>query len=395
MGGFYGSAHGSPMGGLSAPYGSGFNAQLSAGAANLLSGRLALMNSLLANGVPGAMGLLAGGVGAAPSAPLSAPDAPAGPGGHFARGNGDAEADASDAAIPTAGVAERLAAACQSTLLGRTLQQFGGMVQVITEATHPYRTLSVSHGWLQLCGYSRDEVLGRSLKFMQGPNTEPDALDALMRGVSLQVPVSVRLTNYTKQGLPFVHQLSCEPLRDPSGEVRCFQASSLVLQPPGEARWTDATDPMARAMPPIHTNAAMPPLWPLLGLGLAGGGCAPAADIGQGSSPQRHPAASAPGLARQGLPAFDAARGVGTHSPAAGGRERAAPLPVGMPPPFPLAPDDGHIGGSSPSDSETDRLQRERQEEIERQVDELDRDDVLTWLNPDDPESLTASLMQV
>ena len=48
------------------------------------------------------------------------------------------------AAESMSSVAARLAAACQSTLLGRTLQQFGGIVQVITEASAPYRVLSVS-----------------------------------------------------------------------------------------------------------------------------------------------------------------------------------------------------------------------------------------------------------
>jgi len=83
-----------------------------------------------------------------------------------------------------------------------------------------------------------------------------------MRAVREQTPVSVRLTNYTKSGEAFVHQLSCEPLRDPSGETKCFQATSLVLQAPGEAPTNFAS--VVGAMPPICTNA-VPPLWPLLG----------------------------------------------------------------------------------------------------------------------------------
>lgn len=159
-------------------------------------------------------------------------------------------------------VAARLAAACQSALLGRTLQQFGGIVQVITEVEPPYRVLSVSSGWQRLCGYSRDEVLGKPLSIMQGPRTEKDAIGALMRAVRAQMPASVRLTNYTKEGAPFVHQLSCEPLRDPAGETRCWQATSLVLQAPGDAE--AEVDPIVGSMPPICTNA-VPPLWPLLG----------------------------------------------------------------------------------------------------------------------------------
>jgi len=159
-------------------------------------------------------------------------------------------------------VAARLAAACQSTLIGRTLQAYGGIVQVITEARAPYKILSVSPGWQRLSGWTRDEVVGRTLKLLQGPMTEPDALAALMRGVHTQQPVSLRLTNYTKTGVSFVHQLSCEPLRDPAGETQCFQATSLVLRRPGEA---EAAEELAVGHMPTVCRDQVPPLWPLLG----------------------------------------------------------------------------------------------------------------------------------
>jgi len=159
-------------------------------------------------------------------------------------------------------VAARLAAACQSTLIGRTLQAYGGIVQVITEARAPYKLLSVSPGWQRLSGWTRDEVVGRTLKLLQGPMTEPDALAALMRGVHTQQPVSLRLTNYTKTGVSFVHQLSCEPLRDPAGETQCFQATSLVLRRPGEA---EAAEELAVGHMPTVCRDQVPPLWPLLG----------------------------------------------------------------------------------------------------------------------------------
>jgi len=44
----------------------------------------------------------------------------------------------------------------------------------------------------------------------------------------------VRLTNYTKAGESYDQQLSVEPLLDPSGICRCFQATSLILRHPGE-----------------------------------------------------------------------------------------------------------------------------------------------------------------
>lgn len=99
-------------------------------------------------------------------------------------------------------VAAKLAQACQTSLIGRTLQEYGGIVQVITEPRPPFHVLSVSAGWERLSGYCRDEVVGRPLKVLQGPQTEPEMIQLLMRGVLEQRPVSVRITNYTKQVAP-------------------------------------------------------------------------------------------------------------------------------------------------------------------------------------------------
>ena len=96
-------------------------------------------------------------------------------------------------------VAAKLARACQASLIGRTLQDYGGIVQVITEPRPPFHVLSVSPGWERLSGYCRDEVLGRPLKVLQGSQTEPEMIALLMRSVQEQRPVSVRITNYTKQ----------------------------------------------------------------------------------------------------------------------------------------------------------------------------------------------------
>jgi len=91
-------------------------------------------------------------------------------------------------------------------------------------------------------------------------------LAALMQAVREQRPISLRLTNYTKGGESFVHQVSCEPLRDPAGETQCFQATSLVLRRPGEAE--SAEQPAVGHMPMVCTEP-IPALWPLLGGGNA------------------------------------------------------------------------------------------------------------------------------
>jgi len=183
----------------------------------------------------------------------------------------------------------RLSAACQTTLIAQTLQLYGGIVQVITEAAAPYRVLAASPAWCRLSGFEKHEVVGKPLKMMQGLRTEPEAVAALMRGVQLREPVSVRLTNYTKSGETFVHQLSCEPLCDESGQAQCFQATSVVLRKPGQPDEVEkALNAVGAAriagMVSLSSSAKRcPMLWPLVGAkapsaGLAcGGACTPLA----------------------------------------------------------------------------------------------------------------------
>jgi hypothetical protein len=73
--------------------------------------------------------------------------------------------------------------------------------------------------------------------------------------------VLVQLTNYTKSGASYDHQLSVEPLTDPSGKVRAFQATSLLLRKPGEPRGA-GIQPLLEL--PLISREPLPPLWPLL-----------------------------------------------------------------------------------------------------------------------------------
>jgi hypothetical protein len=44
-------------------------------------------------------------------------------------------------------------------------------------------------------------VLGRNCRFLQGPDTDPEAVSALRAAIAARQPVSTRLTNYTQAGL--------------------------------------------------------------------------------------------------------------------------------------------------------------------------------------------------
>lgn len=77
----------------------------------------------------------------------------------------------------------------------------------------------VSQGFLDLTGYTLDQVLGRNCRFLQGPGTDQSAVDTIRQAVAEGVDTSVCLLNYKADGTPFWNQFFVAGLRDSEGNV--------------------------------------------------------------------------------------------------------------------------------------------------------------------------------
>ena len=84
-----------------------------------------------------------------------------------------------------------------------------------------------NNAFLKLTGYTRFEVLGRNCRFLQGPGTNPAAIDRIRDAVRQEVDIRVDLLNYRKDGSTFHNALYVGPVRDAAGKVVYFFASQL------------------------------------------------------------------------------------------------------------------------------------------------------------------------
>ncbi|MCC6143747.1 MAG: PAS domain-containing protein, partial [Candidatus Hydrogenedentes bacterium] len=90
----------------------------------------------------------------------------------------------------------------------------------ISDARRPDNPLVyVNAGFERLTGYSREEVLQRNCRFLQGTETHPEAIHQLREAMKNGEACIVELLNYQKDGTPFWNRLSITPLRDDSGAV--------------------------------------------------------------------------------------------------------------------------------------------------------------------------------
>lgn len=94
---------------------------------------------------------------------------------------------------------------------------------VITDPRLPDNPIIfASDSFLELTEYSREEILGRNCRFLQGPETDPATVRKIRQAIDNQTEVTVQLINYTKSGKKFWNLFHLQPMRDQKGEVQYF-----------------------------------------------------------------------------------------------------------------------------------------------------------------------------
>jgi PAS domain S-box-containing protein len=93
---------------------------------------------------------------------------------------------------------------------------------VITDAQLPFRIANVNSAWENLCGFSKDECNGKTLKCIQGEETNEAAITALMSQLLRGEEAGTVLVNYRKDGSKFLNRLRVGMLRDDHDVVTHF-----------------------------------------------------------------------------------------------------------------------------------------------------------------------------
>lgn len=79
-----------------------------------------------------------------------------------------------------------------------------------------------SDSFLELTEYTREEILGRNCRFLQGPETDQETVSKIRDAIREQREITVQLINYTKSGKKFWNLFHLQPMRDQKGELQYF-----------------------------------------------------------------------------------------------------------------------------------------------------------------------------
>nr|AML77494.1 putative LOV domain-containing protein [Scytosiphon lomentaria] len=91
---------------------------------------------------------------------------------------------------------------------------------VVTDPSLPDNPIVyATQGFLNLTGYTLDQVLGRNCRFLQGPETDPKAVEKIRKSIEEGTDMSVCLLNYRVDGTTFWNQFFIAALRDAAGNI--------------------------------------------------------------------------------------------------------------------------------------------------------------------------------
>lgn len=101
-------------------------------------------------------------------------------------------------------------------------QALGSVSQGVMITDAHRRILYVNAGFTDITGYSALEVIGRSVRFLHGPGTDPGFAERAREVLGAGHPLEAQILNYRKDGTAFWNDLIVTPLKNDRGEVTQF-----------------------------------------------------------------------------------------------------------------------------------------------------------------------------
>jgi two-component system cell cycle sensor histidine kinase/response regulator CckA len=102
----------------------------------------------------------------------------------------------------------------------------------ITDPAQPDNPIIYANeSFLRITGRDRQDVMGRNCRFLQGPETSPEAIEQVRSAIREGKSCWVELLNYRRDGTSFWNSLSISAIRDADGRVEHFVGVLTDISP--------------------------------------------------------------------------------------------------------------------------------------------------------------------
>ncbi|MDI3381351.1 histidine kinase famiy protein [Xenophilus aerolatus] len=117
------------------------------------------------------------------------------------------------------------------------------MPMLVTDPRQPDNPIVFANrAFVAMSGYAMDELLGNNCRFLQGPATDRQTVQAIRQAIDERREISLEILNYRKDGSTFWNALFISPVYDRNEQLVFFFASQLDV-----SRRRDAEEGLAQA----------------------------------------------------------------------------------------------------------------------------------------------------
>ncbi|MCD5994048.1 PAS domain-containing protein [Pseudomonas sp. CDFA 602] len=117
------------------------------------------------------------------------------------------------------------------------------MPMIVTDPNSPDNPIIFANrAFLEMTGYSADDIIGSNCRFLQGPDTDRSVVQSIRTAIKDRTDISTEILNYRKDGSSFWNALFISPVFNDDGKLIYFFASQLDI-----SRRRDAEEALRQA----------------------------------------------------------------------------------------------------------------------------------------------------
>ncbi len=117
------------------------------------------------------------------------------------------------------------------------------MPMTVTDPNQPDNPIIfANNAFINMTGYTREEIVGRNCRFLQGPETDMSVIDQVREAIRTETEFATEVLNYRKNGSTFWNALFVSPVYGKDGKLLYFFGSQLDV-----SRRRDAEDALRQS----------------------------------------------------------------------------------------------------------------------------------------------------